>query len=587
MKLSSKKYYLLISSLSTLVIVFLNYVWLSNTDLVSNRPVVEIIVDVDRASMIQIMVKEGDQYNTNEIPQVRWYEPVQNYKVILQLPELDFPGGFRIDLGASTSHWKIHSITLKGRMEKIVFTGDSIIKYFTPNHYFDAFRVLEDQTVEAVVSGHDAYLESNFALYQIMDKLNKTSFPDGKILFPAIVFAIFAGIFLYYLLVRIRPFQYNSVHVMYVFLFGLLISTPLIKMIVVPEEEASENRKLASKPVLSTSNTFAYPALFNQYFEENFGFRKILTTFNSYWRFKLLNSSSMPERVVVGKKSWLYSTDYDIAGDYRNSKLFMQNELEQIRKNLEELYMWYKQRNIKFYVFVAPSKYRIYPEFLPSRLKINQGISKLEQLVAYMHEHSFVKIITAHEQLLQAKLNADVFYAHDTHWNFQGGFIGYQVLMKEINADFPELGILPPDNFNRVMVHHPNADLARILSLEKILLNDEWAFEYKYTNQTYPGAKAKYNTVSPLQPHVFMEHFNKALPKAIVYRDSFFNLMIPFFSMHFSRSVYLWTYEHSTEVIEIEKPEIVIMEIIENRIDNLLNKNAKGMRLEVVKFNNE
>jgi hypothetical protein len=579
MKVGTKKYYLWISCLSALAVAFLSYVWLSHTDLVSNKPVIEIIVDADRASMIQLMVKEGDQYYTNEIPQARWNEPVQNYKVSLPLPEVDFPGGFRIDLGATTTRWKIHSIALKGRMEKIVFTGDSIIKYFTPNQYFDEFKVLEDQTVEAVVSGHDAYLESNFALYPIMDKLNKTPFPDGKILFPAIVFGIFASMLLYFMLKRIHPFQYNPVHVTYVFLFGFLISAPLIKMMIAPEEEASENRKLASKPVLSTSNTFAYPALFNQYFQENFGFRKLLTTLNSYWRFKLLNSSSMPERVVIGKKSWLYSTDYDIAGDYRNSKLFTKDELEQIRKNLEELYVWYKQRNIKFYVFIAPSKYRIYPEFLPSRLKINRGISKLEQLVAYMHEHSFVKIITAHEQLLQAKPNAEVFYAHDTHWNFQGGFIGYQVLMREINADFPELGILSPDDFNRVKTRHPNADLARMLSLEKILLNDEWAFEKKYPSEAYPGKFVHYQTVSPLYPSIFVEHKNAALPRAIFYRDSFTNLMLPFLINHFSRTCFVWTYEHSLEVAEIEKPNLVVMEIIENRIDRLLEKNPKELRV--------
>lgn len=578
MKTNTYKYYKLISLIAFLAVMFLGYIWLSNTDLISNRPVVEIVLDADRASMVQLMVKEGDQYYTQEIPQVRWNEPVKMYKVSLELPEVKFPGGFRIDLGSTTTRWKIHSIILKGRMEEIVFTGDSIVKYFTPNQYFDEFKVSGDNSVEALVSGHDAYLESNFILYPLIDKLNKKTFPDQRLLFLAFVLAVFIAMLLYYALVKINPFQYNMVYVIYVLLFGGIITVPIAKMIIAPEEESSENRVLASKPVFTTSNTFAYSSLFNQYLQENFGFRKELTTFNSYWRFKFFRSSSMPQRVVVGKKSWLFSTDYDIAGDYRNTKLFTQDELEQIRQNLEELYSWYLQRNIKFYIFIAPSKYRIYPEYLPSRLKINQGISKLEQLVEYMQKNSHVKIITAHQQLMNAKKDAEVFYAHDTHWNFQGGFIGYQVLMNEIIADFPTIGILSPDDFDRVKTHHPNADLARMLSLENILLNDEWSFQYKYTSDVIPGKNIHYQTVSPLYPSLFTEHKNTSLPRAVFYRDSFTNLMLPFLMNHFSRACFVWTYEHSIEVTEIEKPNLVVMEIIENRIDRLLEKNPKEFR---------
>lgn len=578
MKTNTQKYYLLISFIASCAVMFLSYVWLSHTDLVLNSPVVEIVLDADRASMIQLMVKEGDQYNTKEIPQARWNEPVKLYKVSLTLPEVQYPGEFRIDLGSTTTRWKIHSITLKGRMEEILFTGDSIIKYFAPNQYFDEFRVSDDNTVDIFVSGHDAFLESNFKLNPLMEKLNKTPFPDQRVLFLAFVLAVFVAMLLYYALVKINPFQYNMVYVMYVLLFAGIISVPIAKMIVAPEEESSENRVLAAKPVFTTSNTFAFPSLFNQYLQENFGFRKELTTLNSYWRFKLFRSSSMPQRVVVGKKSWLFSTDYDIAGDYRNTQLFTQDELEQIRLNLEELYSWYQQRNIKFYIFIAPSKYRIYPEYLPLRLKINQGMSKLEQLTEYMLKNSNVKIITSHTQLMDAKKDAEVFYAHDTHWNFQGGFIGYQVLMNQIIADFPNIGILSPDDFDRVKTHHPNADLARMLSLENVLLNDEWAFQYKHTSEAFPGKFIHYQTVSPLYPSIFTEHKNTALPRAVFYRDSFTNLMLPFLMNHFSRASFVWTYEHSLEVTNIENPDLVVMEIIENRIDRLLEKNPREFR---------
>src|SRR5262249_27077259 len=52
------------------------------------------------------------------------------------------------------------------------------------------------------------------------------------------------------------------------------------------------------------------------------------------------------------------------------------------------------------------------------------------------------------------------------------------------------------------------------------------------------------------------------LPRAVIFRDSFTSRLVPFLSEHFSRAVYLWQNDFDAQVVEQEKPAIVIQEIV-------------------------
>jgi hypothetical protein len=56
------------------------------------------------------------------------------------------------------------------------------------------------------------------------------------------------------------------------------------------------------------------------------------------------------------------------------------------------------------------------------------------------------------------------------------------------------------------------------------------------------------------------------LPKAVLFRDSFFTKLVPFFAPHFRRSVYYWQYKFDCAVIDQEKPDIVIQQIAEREL---------------------
>jgi len=56
---------------------------------------------------------------------------------------------------------------------------------------------------------------------------------------------------------------------------------------------------------------------------------------------------------------------------------------------------------------------------------------------------------------------------------------------------------------------------------------------------------------------------DKASGKAIVFRDSFAGSWYPFLGQHFREVLYVWHYDWDRALIEREKPDVVIDEILE------------------------
>ena len=63
-----------------------------------------------------------------------------------------------------------------------------------------------------------------------------------------------------------------------------------------------------------------------------------------------------------------------------------------------------------------------------------------------------------------------------------------------------------------------------------------------------------------------MEREDSQIPRAVVFRDSFSTALIPFLSEHFGRIVYLWQYDLDAEVIERERPDVVILQMTERAL---------------------
>lgn len=172
------------------------------------------------------------------------------------------------------------------------------------------------------------------------------------------------------------------------------------------------------------------------YYSENFGTKTALA--NTYLNVKLsmLNETPLPYQVVLGKEGWCF-----LGNDYQNTltETFGNTDItfsmfNTILEKLNETNNYLKEKQINFYVVIAPNKNTIYKEYLP--YQFNQSKTALQLLENYLaKKYPSIKFINLTNTLLNNKHNNLLYYKTDSHWNDLGAFYGYNTIMAEINKD--------------------------------------------------------------------------------------------------------------------------------------------------------
>lgn len=331
----------------------------------------------------------------------------------------------------------------------------------------------------------------------------------------------------------------------------------------------SENRFIKGYEDLSLPQKLS---LYIKNFDRQFWGREYLV--KSYITVKkdFFGISPLPDKVVIGKEGWLYLSDYGAIDDYRNARPFSFLQLDSIQKSLKKAADELNLNGIKFFVVVVPDKHTIYPEFLPGTVKKVRSISRLQQLTDHLtHEQSF-QFINLTDTLLAAKQTGSLYFKEESHWNDRGSFVGYQKTLKHIKSYFPEIKILSIDSCETFMGEENDLDLAKLLgkSLE-------------YTEETIKISPLSTNRIQAVDADVVIppaKRFNPNYafrrinpqstgPSVVVYRDSFFSSLTPFFEQSFSTSTYIWTNDIDLEYIRAQNVQLVLLEIAERHIDLL------------------
>ncbi len=359
--------------------------------------------------------------------------------------------------------------------------------------------------------------------------------------------------------------------------FLLLIFLPFIKGIIEKDVRSSkvEKRNLAMLPELpeSIGEIVKYPTLFDQYYSDHFGFRESLTM--SYFKImKKINYRSITQDVTFGKGGWMflgavkagYNRYGDPIGDVMNVNLYTEEELEKFRKSIMAVKSWLNKRGIEYIFMVAPNKHTIYFENLPEYISKQNKESAADQLIKYLRKNTDLTVVDVRKELLEEKKKHQVYFKTDTHWNHFAANIVQFKIMKEIEMFFPNK-ILPELLFESdfTMIEKNDGDLLGIAKVEGItemqpMPNFEKGCDLK-KEMPVPGDTRAYTVTCE------SENLN-----AVIFRDSFFIVMEPYFSRKFKRSTYLMerlNYSTLTNYVESEKPDIVIEEWVERDLPHV------------------
>jgi alginate O-acetyltransferase complex protein AlgJ len=328
-----------------------------------------------------------------------------------------------------------------------------------------------------------------------------------------------------------------------------------------PATTLTEKRAPVELPSLTfdVDGLRTFPRSFEAYWNDAFAFRPTLV--RSYNALALWLGVSPSAKVVIGKAGWLFvGDDYHGVESYRATRPFTPEQLELWRRALEAQQAWLAERGIHHLFVVAPDKSTIYPEYMPAALNRVGHATRLEQLLAYLNQRSDITVVDLRGALLAAKAHDRVYERTDSHWNDLGAWVADREISKRIGLWFPQVKPLPLSSFELRRLTRAN-DLALLLSLGDLLPADRLTFVPRVPRRAR-WHRPEGSAPSGYGSMLISEIDDSDLPRAVMFHDSFGEVLRPFFSEHFARVLYSWNV-FDPMLIEQETPTVVVHEIVE------------------------
>ncbi|MBW2390992.1 MAG: hypothetical protein JRG89_21525, partial [Deltaproteobacteria bacterium] len=251
-------------------------------------------------------------------------------------------------------------------------------------------------------------------------------------------------------------------------------------------------------------------------------------------------------------------------------------QLETWRRVLEARRDWLAERGIAFVLVLVPNKHQIYPEFMPDGLPRIGVEEQHAQLAGYLAEHSTVQVVDLMPSLLEAKRSQRVYHRTDTHWNDLGAYLAYRKILEAVALALPQYAeVLRPVEVELERYTDKGIGLTSMIGLSDVYREEVLQLvQLDPQSQILMDMKKPYKVLEREQRPLAHGVPGAALPRAVVFRDSFANALIPFLSENFRRVLYVWTRDVEARFVEREKPDIVIQQVA----GRLLDRTPIGIR---------
>ena len=330
----------------------------------------------------------------------------------------------------------------------------------------------------------------------------------------------------------------------YMLTFLSIISIPAIQLFtnVVEIDSNIEKRTKVARPSISGFETMGeYFTEYENYFNDNFGFRSNLISLNSKVDVNLFKQSSN-EQVILGKNDYLFFKDE--MGDYHKNNLLSNEDINFIAHKISKFQTELAKKGVYFLISLAPNKSTIYPEFVGIPQSNPTGISNLDKLQSAFDKLN-VNYIDLKSELLEKKDDFELYYKKDTHWNTVASNFAGNLYLSKLNSVFRTDTSLETAN---IRTGTYNGDLDNLLGF--------------YSNTPEILADHKINISG------------SKLPKAISYGDSFGGPLFLSMSDAFEQNILphvVTSPPASNFHLFSENLKIFNFEIVERNIHNLMN----------------
>ncbi len=243
------------------------------------------------------------------------------------------------------------------------------------------------------------------------------------------------------------------------------------------------------------------------------------------------------------------------------SETYINNLVE----NLKSLKNFCKEQGSEFLFYLCSNKETIYPEFCPDGYHVNEQPNRSERIlekladngVLFLYPKNLFMELKNTEQIYNKKYDAG-------HWNMRGSFYGQKEVVSYFNKLFPKMKNLEETEFSisenkmeylinshfRIDEQVPLYQIKETSAVEdftifeNVILGDMNMYHFHYKSDAPDDAEK---------------------PKILIYGDSYFQTVAPFYFNHCSELLLLHSHNmvNADYHISTYQPDIVIFEAVE------------------------
>ena len=299
---------------------------------------------------------------------------------------------------------------------------------------------------------------------------------------------------------------------------------------------------------------------YEEYFSKAFAYRGNIVGIWSRARAAIGDGN---DQVIVGKDDFLFFAD---TIDCYIGNPMSDEEISAAADALESLAAAADKRGAKFLFVPSPNKNHIYPEKMPSRF-LRTAQTDLDRLLAELDKRGLEGLyLDPRQTLLNAKSERLVYHRRDTHWNQDGALAVFTELSKRLELTTPEMS-----EITRTEPRDLAGDLDSLLfpSGKRYDLNPTYDLsEYYIFTSAY---------TSPMDMSISARGAGQG--KALIFRDSFANAMIPFLASSFAEIQFERANPYRIDLLNDFDADTVILILAERNIRTLIGSDARSANI--------
>ena len=290
------------------------------------------------------------------------------------------------------------------------------------------------------------------------------------------------------------------------------------------------------------------------YLDDHLAFRNL--AISTVLRADVALGESPSPLVLAGSDGWLFYVDG--SEDFRRGEGLTEDQIRSFYDVHQQLTDRFAAQGIDYRVMLCPDKHSIYPQYLPLTRRLGSGKWELKQLMTPPGPEYTVRIIDVSDALQEAAAaGVKQYYKTDSHWNLEGGWTAYNVMMDQLVPDHPNLRRLTEDDLVRTE-YNAVGDLAELIGQPDITEDVTClisAKDSKLIHETSAGTAVN---------EYYINEANPDGPRILMVGDSFRASLIPFLAESVSRLDMVMNDTPSLASIEdLSVYDIIIYEAVE------------------------